>query len=59
VDSEELAKLHREIEAAADALRAKAAEIHGLAQRIEELIGGTPAWYAGTRAKVEAKAVLQ
>jgi hypothetical protein len=30
-----------------------------MAQRLETLTKDTPAWYAGTRAKVEAKATLE
>jgi hypothetical protein len=59
MDGEELARLHGEIETAADALHAKAAEVHELARRLEELTKDGPAWYAGTRAKVEAKATME
>jgi hypothetical protein len=59
MDGEDLAKLHDETEAAADVLSAKAAEIHDLAKRLEDLAEGTPAWYAGTRARVEARAALE
>jgi hypothetical protein len=43
---------------AADALHAKAAEIHELTKRLKTLTKD-PAWYAGMRARVEAKAALE
>jgi hypothetical protein len=42
-----------------NALHALAEEIQVLTQRLEELTKGTPAWYAGTRARVEARATLE
>jgi hypothetical protein len=59
MEGEELERLRVEIEEAADALRAKAAEVHQLTQRLEALTKDTPAWYAGTRAKVEVRATLE
>jgi hypothetical protein len=55
MEGEELVRLGVEIEEAADALRAKAAEVHELAERLKRLTQDTSAWYAGTRARVEAK----
>ena len=49
----------RRTKRAADALHARSAEIVGLAQHLEDLTKNTPAWYAGTRAKVEARVALE
>jgi predicted YcjX-like family ATPase len=54
MDSEkrlELARLHNRTR--------EATEIYEMAQRLEDLTKDTPAWYAGTRAKVEARAALE
>jgi hypothetical protein len=59
MDGEDLAGLYGETRAAAAALRAKSAEIHELAERLELLTKDTTAWYAGTRARVEARATLE
>jgi predicted YcjX-like family ATPase len=59
MDGEELAKLYGETKTAADALHAKAAEILEMAKQLEHLTKDTPAWYATTRAKVEARAALE
>ena len=55
MDGEEIAKLYNRMQEASDALRAQAEEILGLSQRLEQLTKDTPARYAGTRAKVEAR----
>ena len=44
---------------AARKLYAQAAEILKFAERLEALTKDTPAWYAGTRARVEARAALE
>jgi hypothetical protein len=54
-DGEELARPRADAEAAADALRAKAAQILERAVGLRELTKGTPAWYAATRTRVEAR----
>jgi hypothetical protein len=38
---------------------AQAAEIHELTKRLEDLTEDTPAWYAGMRSRVEARAALE
>jgi len=58
MDGGELAKLYGETKTAADALNARAAEILEQAKRLEKLTKDTPAWYAGTRARIEARATL-
>jgi hypothetical protein len=59
MEGEELTNLYGETVAAADALLAKAKEAQEFAERIERLAQDTPAWHAGTRAKVEARAALE
>ena len=56
MEGEELIRLGVGIEEDADALGAKAAEVHELAERTERLTQDASAWYAGTRARVEARA---
>jgi hypothetical protein len=58
-ESEDLAELHSRTRDAAGSLRAQAAELVKLAERLEALTEDTPAWYAGTRARVEARATLE
>jgi hypothetical protein len=53
---ENLADLYGRARYAAQALHARATEIHELTKRLEHLTKDTPAWYATTRAKVEARA---
>jgi predicted YcjX-like family ATPase len=56
---EDLARLYGETKTSTDALHAKAAEILEMAKQLEHLTKDTPAWYATTRAKVEARAALE
>jgi hypothetical protein len=58
-DGEDLADLYGRTREAADALHAQAAEILEQAKQLERLTKDGPAWYAGTRAKVEARATLE
>ena len=51
----ELAERYRKINDAAGALHAQAAQIFEMTRELESLPKDTPAWYAGTRAKVEAR----
>lgn len=51
--------MYERAQVAARNLQARADEVLDLAQRLEELTKDTPAWYAGTRAKVEARATLK
>ena len=44
---------------AAEALEAQAAGTLELTRRIEDLTGGTPEWYTGMRARVEAAEALR
>lgn len=57
--SEDLAEAYDRARDATRELRARAEEALNLAQQLEELTKGTPAWYAGTRARVEARATLE
>ncbi len=59
MEGEELTNLYSKTVAAADALLAKAKEAQEFAERIERLAQDTPAWFAGTRAKVEARTALE
>ena len=59
MDGGNLTEVYNRTREAADALYAKASEIHGLTSRTEELTKDTPAWYAGTRARVEARAAVE
>jgi hypothetical protein len=59
MDGGELVDLYTRTQNAAQALHAQAAEIHELTKRLEELTKYTPARYATTRAKVEARAALE
>jgi hypothetical protein len=54
-----VAELQAHAHEAADALRTQAAELHELTKRLEDLTQHTPAWYATTRTKVEARATLE
>ena len=56
---ENLANLYGRARHATRALNAQAAEVHDLTKRLEKLMEGTPAWNAGTKAKVEARAALE
>jgi hypothetical protein len=47
------ADLHNRTQEAARILRAQTAEILGQAKCLEEYTQDTPAWYAGTRARLE------
>jgi hypothetical protein len=58
MDGGDLVDLHNRTREAADNLQAKAAEIHELTKRLEELTKDTEAWYTATRARVEARATL-
>jgi predicted YcjX-like family ATPase len=56
---EDLPNLYNRTREAANALHAQALEIHELTKRLETLTKDTPAWYASTRARVEARAALE
>jgi hypothetical protein len=57
--SENLAELCNRTQDAAHTLQSQAAEIHELTEHLEELAKDTSAWYAATRARVEARATLE
>jgi hypothetical protein len=59
VDGGEPVVLYSETTVAVDALQTQAAEVHEMTERLEHLTKGTPVWYAGTQAKVEASAALE
>ncbi len=52
--AEDLGEVRARAVRASEALEAQAAEVLELAKRIEELTNGTPGWYPGMRARVEA-----
>ena len=52
-------KLYGETKTAADALNAQSTRVLNLAERLEKLTKDTPAWYAGTRTRVDARAALE
>jgi hypothetical protein len=56
--AENLSALYGQVRHAAQTLHAQATEIHELTQRLESLTKDAPRLYAGTRAKVEARAGL-
>ena len=56
---EDLADLYNWTQDAGRRLEADATEIHELTKRLEDLTKDTPAWYAVTRARVEARAALE
>jgi hypothetical protein len=55
MNGECLAKQYQRTQNAAGRLKAEAAEILEMVQEIERLTKDTPAWYASTRARVEAR----
>jgi hypothetical protein len=55
MDGESLAELYQRTQDATRRLKAEAAEILEMAQELERLTKDTPAWYASTRARVEAR----
>jgi hypothetical protein len=55
-DGKYLPELYDEINEVANSLNALAEEI---TERLEQLTEGGPAWYPGTRARVEARAALE
>ena len=55
----ELLEVRSRAREAADALGVRAAEVVELTKRIEDLTGGTPGWYPGMRARVEAGETLR
>jgi hypothetical protein len=59
MDGKELADLYGSARYAAQALHARAEEVRELTKRLEELTKDSPAWYATTRAKVEARAARE
>ncbi len=59
MDGENLADFYNRTHEATNTLRAQAAEIHEITQRLEDLTQDGPAWYAATRARVEAKVALE
>ena len=52
--AEELVEFRARAREASGELEARAAEVLGLAKRIEELTHNTSGWYPGMRARVEA-----
>jgi hypothetical protein len=59
VDDRGLVEVYNQTQDTPRDLHSKAEEIHELTKQFEELTKDTPAWYAGTRAKVEARAALE
>jgi predicted YcjX-like family ATPase len=59
MDGENLADLYNRTQGAVRDLHSQATEIHELTKRLERLTQDTPAWYATTRAVVEARATLE
>jgi hypothetical protein len=55
----ELLEIRGRAREAAEALEARAAEVLELTKRIEDLTDGTPGWYPGMRARVEAAEALR
>lgn len=54
-----MAELYGRTRHAVQVLHAQAAVILEIAQELERVTKNTPAWYASTRAKVEARATLE
>jgi hypothetical protein len=52
-------ELYQRTQDAVRRLEAEATEIHELANSLETLTKDIPAWYAGMRARVEARAALE
>ena len=59
MNSVDLVELYQRTQDAARRLEAEAAEIHELTKRLETLTKDTPAWFAGTRVRVEASSALE
>ncbi len=59
MDRRELVETHNRTQDAAHTLQSQATEIHELTKRLERLTKDTLAWYATTRARVEARAALE
>jgi hypothetical protein len=59
VDDRELIELYNRTQDAAHTLRPQAAELLEMTKQLERLTKDTPARYAGTRARVEARAALE
>lgn len=59
MDADSLPEVYNRTPESAQVLHAQAAELLELAQELERLTKGTPAWYAGTRARVGARATLE
>jgi hypothetical protein len=55
MNGESLTEQYQRTQNAAGRLKAEAAEILEMVQEIERLTKDTPAWYASTRARVEAR----
>ena len=55
MDGEDVVELCDRTQDAARNLRAQAEELFELTQRLERPTKDTPAWYAGARARVEAR----
>jgi hypothetical protein len=55
MDEENLPHLYNRTRTAADVFHAQAIEILEMAKELERLTKDTPAWYASTRARVEAR----
>lgn len=56
---QEIRQLHDRARQAAEALKAHAEEVLEATQRIEDLTDGTPEWYPGMCANVEAQATMR
>lgn len=59
MDGTELVDVIKRTQDATQDLHARAEEILEMTQEIERLTKDTPAWYAGTRARVDARAALE
>ena len=55
----EVGRLHVQMRQATDSLHTQAEEVYEVAKKIEDLTKDTEAWYATTRARVEARATLE
>lgn len=57
--ADELGEVRTRVLEASRELEAQASEVLELGKRIEELTDGTPGWYPGMRARVEAAETLR